>query len=84
MEANLMTAIEDLRGKLDALVGQPQTCYSTHEFAERVGLSDWTVRNYCRLGRLKARKKLSGRGAHPEWALDSEELERFRRDGLLG
>ena len=55
----------------------------TREFAERVGLSDWTVRNYCRLGRLRAAKKRSGRGAHPEWVLSHEELERYRKEGLL-
>jgi len=41
------------------------------------------VRNYCRLGRLRAAKKRSGRGAHPEWVLSHEELERYRKEGLL-
>ncbi len=74
-----------VNGKLDALVAREsiQAAYSTKEFAERVGLSEWTVRNYCRLGRLRARKKKSGRGLHAEWMLDHAELERFRREGLL-
>lgn len=85
MEADLLATLEDLRGKLDALVarGTPQASYSTREFAERIGLSDWTVRNYCRLGRLRAAKKRSGRGAHPEWVLSHEELERYRKEGLI-
>ena len=74
-----------VNGKLDALVAREsiQEAYSTKEFAERIGLSEWTVRNYCRLGRLRARKKKSGRGLHPEWAIEHTELERYRREGLL-
>jgi Helix-turn-helix domain len=74
-----------LNGKVDALVAKEtiQSNYSTKEFAERVHLSDWTVRNYCRLGRLIASKKRSGRGLYPEWTISHEELERYRRDGLL-
>ncbi|HEY2739630.1 MAG TPA: helix-turn-helix domain-containing protein [Thermoanaerobaculia bacterium] len=82
MDDTLLATLQELKGRLDALVVR-QASYSTHEFAKLVGLSDWTVRNYCRLGRLRARKKRSGRGAHPEWVLDHEELERFRREGLF-
>jgi hypothetical protein len=84
--------IDDIIGRLErleslvmVLVGrqQVQDFYSTEQFARLVGLSDWTVRNYCRLGRLRAVKKRSGRGATPEWAISHAELERYRRDGLL-
>ncbi len=88
-EKNKVDDIRELlltvNGKLDALVARETVheTYSTREFADRVGLAEWTVRNYCRLGRLNARKKKSGRGLSLEWTLQNEELERFRREGLL-
>lgn len=57
--------------------------YSVEEFARDVGLAEFTVREHCRLGRLKAEKKRSGRGAHAAWAISHDELIRFRREGLL-
>ena len=57
--------------------------YSTHEFAKTVGKAEFTIREYCRLGRLRAEKRQSGRGAYPEWVLSHAELERYRRNGLL-
>ena len=57
--------------------------YTTHEFAKSVGKAEFTIREYCRLGRLRAEKRQSGRGAYPQWVLSHVELERYRRNGLL-
>lgn len=57
--------------------------YSTHEFAEVVGLAEFTIREHCRLGRLNAQKRKSGRGRYQEWAIPHAELLRFQREGLL-
>ena len=57
--------------------------YTTHEFARTVGKAEFTIREYCRLGRLRGEKRQSGRGAYPQWVLSHAELERFRRNGLL-
>ena len=62
--------------------GQQQEWYATDEFARLVGRSEFTIRQWCRQGRIEARKKGSGRGAHAAWAISHEELERFRREGL--
>jgi len=48
--------------------------YSVDEFAYAVGRSELTCREWCRLGRIQARKKESGRGAHAAWAISHEEL----------
>ena len=57
--------------------------HTTHEFAKTVGKAEFTIREYCRLGRLRAEKRQSGRGAYPHWVLSHAELERYRRNGLL-
>ena len=57
--------------------------YSTDEFARQVGKAEFTVREWCRHGRVRAEKRRSGRGAHPAWVLTHAELLRYRHEGLL-
>ncbi len=84
-----MTLIEDRLTRIEAMLvllvqsQQVREWYSVEEFARLVGRSEFTCRQWCRLGRIKARKKVSGRGAHAAWAIAHSELERFRREGLL-
>jgi hypothetical protein len=57
--------------------------YSTDEFARLVAKAEFTVREWCRHGRIKAQKRLSGRGNSPAWVISHEELLRYQREGLL-
>ena len=57
--------------------------YEVEEFARLVGKTAFTVREWCRLCRVKAEKRKSGRGAHAQWVISHEELERYRKEGLL-
>jgi hypothetical protein len=57
--------------------------YDVEEFARLVGKATFTVREWCRLGRIRADKKLSGRGAHARWAVPHIELLRYQHEGLL-
>lgn len=57
--------------------------YSIAEFAKIVGRSEFTCREWCRLGRVHGLKKRNGRGLSAEWVVSHEELLRFRREGLL-
>jgi len=57
--------------------------YSTAEVAEQVGKAEFTVREWCRLGRIRADKRPCGRGNSQEWMISHEELERVRNEGLL-
>ena len=57
--------------------------YTTEEFARMVGKAEFTVREWCRLGRVRARKKPCGRGKGGEWLVAHEELTRLRNEGLL-
>ncbi|WZP00372.1 hypothetical protein EP7_002012 [Isosphaeraceae bacterium EP7] len=57
--------------------------YSTDEFARAVGKAEFAVRQWCRLGRVHAGKRGSGRSASKSWAISHDELLRYRRNGLL-
>lgn len=57
--------------------------YTTAEVARLVGKAEFTVREWCRLGRVHAEKRACGRGLSREWVLSYEELERVRNHGLL-
>lgn len=57
--------------------------YTTEQVAQLVGKAEFTVREWCRHGRLKAEKRMSGRGAYPAWIVSHDELLRYQREGLL-
>jgi hypothetical protein len=81
-------SLEERLARIETLLAalmerQAAEWYSIEQFSRLVGRSVLTCREWCRLGRIHARKKESGRGAYREWVISHEELERFRRDGLL-
>ena len=57
--------------------------YSITEAAEVLGKAEFTVREWCRLGRVRGSKRSCGRGVSQEWILSHEELQRIRNEGLL-
>ena len=57
--------------------------YSTSEIARLVKRSEFTVREWCRLGRIAAEKRACGRGRSKEWMIPHDELLRFQCEGLL-
>ncbi len=57
--------------------------YTTKEFAALLGKAEFTVREWCRLGRVRAEKRQSGRGKHCAWVIAHDELLRYQREGLL-
>ena len=57
--------------------------YSTAEVAEILGKAEFTVREWCRNGRIWAEKRQCGRGASKEWTISHEELTRIQNEGLL-
>lgn len=57
--------------------------YTTGEVARLLGRAEFTVRQWCRLGRIKAEKRGSGRGPYQSWVVPRAELLRYQRDGLL-
>ncbi len=57
--------------------------YTTAEVANLLGKAEYTVREWCRLGRIHATKRQYARGAYPEWRISHEELTRIKNEGLL-
>jgi hypothetical protein len=81
----LLERFDRLEARLDQLLRQ-QTAkdwYTTGEVAEILGKARFTVREWCRHGRVHCRKRNSGRGKHLEWVIAHEELLRIQREGLL-
>lgn len=73
-----MAALEE---RLKAIqVGQTEKeWYSTEEVAAVMGRAPWTVREWCRHGRIKAVK----RPGTDRWVVSKAELDRLANHGLL-
>lgn len=84
-----MNSLEDRLDRIEAMLAalmegqRVREWYAVDEFARIVGRSEFTVREWCRRGRIQAAKKGSGRGAFAAWAISHAELLRFQREGLL-
>lgn len=57
--------------------------YSTEQAAKMLGKANWTVREWCRQGRIYAEKRYSGRGKARDWVISHAELQRIEKEGLL-
>jgi hypothetical protein len=74
----LETLLKDLKHQRS-----PRDWYSTEEVAQILGKAKFTVREWCRHGRVQCRKQGSGRGKYQSWVIAHEELLRIQREGLL-
>lgn len=82
---DLLTRLAKIEALLAALVEQRtvKEWYTTAEVAALLRKAEFTVREWCRLGRVHAAKKKAGRGAASEWIVSHTELTRVRNEGLL-
>ncbi|MBI5760019.1 MAG: helix-turn-helix domain-containing protein [Planctomycetales bacterium] len=84
-EHSLDERLARIEAALTALVSEQtrKEFYSTSEVAEILGKAEFTVREWCRLGRVHALKRSTGRGRSQEWMISDDELTRIRNEGLL-
>ena len=84
--------LDDLRRRIERLEEQlalfnessiASRFYSVAQFAEKVGRSNYTVREWARLGRIYASRRATARGPYREWVISHRELLRYQQQGLL-
>jgi 50S ribosomal subunit-associated GTPase HflX len=81
--------LEEKLDKIEAMLlvlverQQVKEWYSTTEVAGLLDKAEYTVREHCRMGRIRAKKKLCGRGKGGEWLVSHEKLTRLKNEGLL-
>ncbi len=81
----LLERLDRIEAQLTVLVEQRQLqdWYDTKTVAEILGKSQYRVREWCRLGRVRAEKRNCGRGLSKEWMISHDELMRIKSEGLL-
>jgi hypothetical protein len=82
---NILDRLQRIEELLHQLVEREtaKEWYTTEEIAKKLDRAEFTVREWCRLGRIDAEKRQSGRGKYQAWVVSHDELERYQRDGLL-
>jgi Helix-turn-helix domain len=82
---DLLHRLHQIEAALNLLLNQHKVkdFYSTDEVAEIVDKAPFTVREWARLGRIKAEKRQCGRGTSREWMISKDELDRLQNEGLL-
>jgi hypothetical protein len=92
LEQALERAVQPLADRLDRIeaaldtLARRQTAkdyYTTAEAAQILGKAEFTVREWCRLRRVRALKRRCGRGHSQEWMIAHAELLRYQNEGLL-
>jgi hypothetical protein len=81
----ILERLDRIEAAISTLVEQRQVqdWYDTSTAAEILGKSAYSVREWCRLGRVHAEKRSCGRGKSKEWMISHEELMRIKSEGLL-
>lgn len=77
--------LERIEALLEVLVKRHtvKDWYTVAEVAEILGKAEFTVREWCRLGRVRTGKRKCGRGRSQEWIISHDELLRIQNEGLL-
>jgi hypothetical protein len=84
-----MDAVEERLARIELLLStlvnreSVKDSYTTGEVGKILDKSEYTAREWCRQGRVRAAKRACGRGRAKEWIVSHEELTRIRNEGLL-
>ena len=86
---DVLTSLDERLKRIEATIATPSASsvqrewYSVGEAAELLNKAAFTVREWCRLDRINARKRHAGRGNSTEWMISQTEIERILNHGLL-
>jgi hypothetical protein len=85
LSQRLATIEESVADVQQLLRGQERSkeWYTVAEVAQLLGRAEFTVREWCRLGRVYASKRACGRGPTQEWIIADTEIDRIRNEGIL-
>lgn len=81
----VLERLDRLEGMVGELLRQRavKQWFSPAEAAKLLGKAEFTVREWCRHGRVNFRKRKNGRGKYQAWVISREEVGRIEREGLL-
>ena len=81
----VLQRLEKIEEFLGTLIEQKtiKDWYEIEEVAHLLGKAAYTVREWCRHGRINAKKKTSGRGRFLAWVISHDEVMRIQREGLI-
>jgi hypothetical protein len=76
---------EAIDRKLERLASRAteRASYTVEEVAAMEGRAPYTVREWCRLGQLRAEKTATQSGPYARWTIPASEYARFQCEGLL-
>jgi hypothetical protein len=85
MDAEILQRLERIEAVLEELLRQQvvREFYTTAQAASVLKRAEYTVREWCRHGQVRAEKRRSGRGLSKEWVIPHVELLRIEREGPL-
>jgi len=78
---DIVNRLEKIETLLSELIQQKtqKDWYSTADLAQLTGRAEFTVREWCRLSRITAKKETNGR--KHEWRVSHEEVQRILNHG---
>jgi excisionase family DNA binding protein len=85
LEARL-SGIEAMLAQIHEAVAAPRVpreWYTVEEVAAMVNKTSYTVREWCREGRINAAKRPEKRGGAELWNISADEVARYKDEGLL-
>jgi hypothetical protein len=85
LEARL-SGIEILLAEIHAFLAAPKVArewYTVKEVAAMLNKIPYTVREWCREGRINATKRPEKRGGAELWNVSATEVARYKNEGLL-
>lgn len=80
--AELRTMLGEIHTLL-ARPSRPRESFTVEEAAELLGKSPYTVREWCRHGRIRGEKRAERRGGAELWNISAAEVTRYQDEGLL-
>jgi len=91
LTVDIQRRLDAIERKLDRILyelGQARadstrTHFTVEEAARALGKTTFTVREWCRLGRMNATKRAEKRGGAEMWNISAQEIDRVRNEGLL-